>query len=303
MSNQQVSLQLERVICRDETGGSFTERFGNDEISLSAIGIDATGTVFKLGPFSVFANFDDKEEKIFNPPKTLFALAVPDAGAFPKNCKVLFLLAEVGGGGSGHEKATQEAFEKARQLIADKKADMSSNGEDPEDSPGLVDQIWEFVGERVINFVKAAIISGIKDDVFPPKDASVTITSPDFRFPDGSRQSPDESIEFTGFNGKYVVVYFWQIETVATGTSPVQSPPDSTDPCQAQVEATTAAQSVVNGINAEIEGLQTELQSASPGERPFLISEIARVKKDFPAANAALDAARRVLQSCLDQTP
>lgn len=215
MSNQQVSLQLVKVICRDETGGKFVEKFGNDEIALSGIGIDALGTVAKQDPFDVFADFDDNDVKSFDPPRTLLTLAVPDVGAFPKTCKVTFLLAEVGGGGTGHQEATQKAFETATKLVAAKKADMILKGENPEDSPDLTEMIWETVKDVLFDFVVDVIKSGISDDVFPPNDVSVTITSSDFRFPDGSKLSPEESTVFTGHKGKYEVVYFWQIETVA----------------------------------------------------------------------------------------
>lgn len=48
MSDQELSLQLVRVKCGDETGGSNVERVGNDEIWLSGFAVDATATVQKL---------------------------------------------------------------------------------------------------------------------------------------------------------------------------------------------------------------------------------------------------------------
>lgn len=76
------------------------------------------------------------------------------------------------------------------------------------------------------------------------------------------------------------------------------------DRCQAQVDAVKAAQSVVDGIDAEIKALQTELQHASPGEKPFIIAEIKRIREEELAdAMAALDGARRALSICRSRLP
>lgn len=71
------------------------------------------------------------------------------------------------------------------------------------------------------------------------------------------------------------------------------------DRCQALVDAVQAAQGVVNGVEAEIEALQEELQNASPGQKPFLIQEIKRLQnEDLVQAMEALDEARQALLRC-----
>lgn len=80
--------------------------------------------------------------------------------------------------------------------------------------------------------------------------------------------------------------------------------PVRVDRCQSQVNAVKAAQSVVDGIDAEIKALQTELQHASPAEKPFIIAEIKRIREeDLADAMAALDAARRALSICRSRLP
>ena len=80
--------------------------------------------------------------------------------------------------------------------------------------------------------------------------------------------------------------------------------PVRVDRCQAQVNAVKAAQSVVDNVDAEIRNLQSELQRASPGEKPFIISEIKRIRaEELPAAMAALDDARRALSICRSRVP
>lgn len=76
------------------------------------------------------------------------------------------------------------------------------------------------------------------------------------------------------------------------------------DRCQAEVNVVKAAQSVVDGVDAEIRALQAELQRAPPTEKPFIISEIKRLREEeLPIVMAALEDARRALQACRDRTP
>jgi hypothetical protein len=76
------------------------------------------------------------------------------------------------------------------------------------------------------------------------------------------------------------------------------------DRCQSQVNAVSAAQAEVNGVNSQIKALQAELQHASPAEKPFLISEITRLREeDLADALAVLDAALRALSVCRSRLP
>ena len=84
----------------------------------------------------------------------------------------------------------------------------------------------------------------------------------------------------------------------------LQVRPVRVDRCQAEVNAVKAAQSAVDDVDAEIRTLQAELQRASPTEKPFIISEIKRLREDeLPIVIAALEDARRALQACRDRTP
>jgi len=74
------------------------------------------------------------------------------------------------------------------------------------------------------------------------------------------------------------------------------------DRCQAQVNAVEAAQAAVDAIDAQIRQLQDELQHASPAEKPFIISEIRRLREERPVAMAAFEDARRALQTCREST-
>jgi hypothetical protein len=75
--------------------------------------------------------------------------------------------------------------------------------------------------------------------------------------------------------------------------------------CQAQVNAVKAAQTAVDEIDAQIQGLQDQLHGR--GEQPvpsktFINAEIKRLREqELPVAMAALEDARKALQACRDR--
>jgi len=105
---------------------------------------------------------------------------------------------------------------------------------------------------------------------------------------------------FAGDNGAIYAVD--QLTTASEGyviQGELTVAPVQTDPCQAEVDRLRIAQEGVDAVNAEIEALQAELQTASPSGKPGLIADIARLRQqELPRASAALDDARRALKSC-----
>lgn len=84
----------------------------------------------------------------------------------------------------------------------------------------------------------------------------------------------------------------------------LQVRPVPVDRCQTEVNAVKDAQSVVDDIDSAIRALQTELQDASPGEKPFIISEIKRLREEeLGVAIAVLEEARRALRACRNRKP
>jgi hypothetical protein len=117
---------------------------------LSGIGIDAARTVHKLEPFEIYAHFDDGEVKEFSPPRTLLTLKVPSAGPFPKACGVTFLLAETGGGGTGHRDATEQAYAEAVREVqkADAAGDVAGQAATAL-AIYLLQVLAEFIGKQI----------------------------------------------------------------------------------------------------------------------------------------------------------
>ncbi len=69
--------------------------------------------------------------------------------------------------------------------------------------------------------------------------------------------------------------------------------------CPAEAAAVKAAQAMVKGIEDLIRSLQDELQTASPSLKPFLVSEIRRLRReDLSMALDELEAAQAALAAC-----
>ena len=76
------------------------------------------------------------------------------------------------------------------------------------------------------------------------------------------------------------------------------------DPCQAQVEDVREAQTGVNDVNNQIKALQEELKKASPAEKPFINSEIKRLREeDLVIAQESLGVALTKLSICRSRQP
>jgi hypothetical protein len=211
MSNQEVSLQLVRVKCGDETGGKYVERVGNDEIWLSGVAVDAAGETHKLEPFEVYPHFDDGDVKKFSPPKTIFRLRIPGGGNFPKTCLATLLLAEKDSGDL--TALAQDAFDKATRDMEEMKDGMGM-GEGEEPPPDFWDKLVEKAREWTYGYIKDRITIGLNDDVFSPQIVTLSVTSDDFRWGDGTKLSPEITVEFRGHDGVYYLVYYWEIRTL-----------------------------------------------------------------------------------------
>jgi hypothetical protein len=216
MSDQEVSLKLVRVKCVDETGGRYVERVGNDEIWLAGFAVDGTGATHKLEPFEVYPHFDDRDVKEFSPPKTIFALKVPGGGTFPKSCVATLLLAEKDSGDL--TQLAQDAFDEATKDMEEMKDEMGM-GEGEQPPPDFWDKVKDKAKEWAYGYIRGRIAAGLNDDVFPAQMATLTVTSDDFRWGDGTKLSPETTIEFRGHDGVYYLVYYWEIRTLE-GTRP-----------------------------------------------------------------------------------
>lgn len=73
------TFRIRRVKCRDEMGGKYREKFGNDEIQCAVFSADLRGSTRNSGRINIYDNFDDGDEKVFNPPREVVTLDLAGA--------------------------------------------------------------------------------------------------------------------------------------------------------------------------------------------------------------------------------
>lgn len=199
--NTQLSLRIHSIKCLDETGGKWVEKLGNDEIYLAGFGIDANGQTTKVPAFEVYADFDDGNVKKYNPPKRFVTLNLGGSTSFPKTCSVGFLLFEKDEGGMGN--AVEKIYAKLQEELKKRLGGSS-----------VVPIPWDVILKEVIaliaGYAMKQIAQGIKDDLFPPQDVSVSIPSNDYTW-NGSKVSAPGTVEFRGHSGVYSLTYDWEL--------------------------------------------------------------------------------------------
>jgi hypothetical protein len=182
------TLAIDMVKCVDEMGGSFREKFGNDEIYLAAIGVGSDGTPIKVPFFQVGGNFDDGEVRRYSPAKNLVTLVANG------NCSAVLLLAERQHGGMND--ALDAAFAKAHETLAAAKA----KGDLPGGATGTGAQDegqWIRVLAELAKVLLPILIEESKDKVFPPQVIGSAPAS--------------AQVEFRGHDGVYRVGYHWDV--------------------------------------------------------------------------------------------
>jgi hypothetical protein len=216
--NNQISLRIHSVKCIDETGLGPAERVGNDEIMLSGFGIDANATTVQVRPFEIHPHFDDGETKRFSPPRNFVTLNLANTNSFPKSCSASLILAERDNGDLGtklaeiFDKLTQEMGKIKKEEEEKKKKRLAASATAGSASLSGVEMkvIWELVKPIIFNFIREKILLSANDDIFPPQDVSVTVSSDDFTF-EGSKVSTQFPVEFHGHDGIYRATCDWEL--------------------------------------------------------------------------------------------
>ncbi len=203
-----LSLRVHKVKCVDETGGWFAEKIGNDEIYLGGFAvINQKGDTVKINPVSIYADFDDGDVKVFNPPKVFHTINM-GSGSGAKTFAVGLVLVERDAGGMVD--AVTKITEFAQSKIKEKLAQQAGSGVAPLLSAALLKQALAFAAPFVIDFVKKKIISAFNDEIFTPSLASVDIPSPNFTW-GGSTNSAEKTVEFRDHDGTYQLTYDWEL--------------------------------------------------------------------------------------------
>lgn len=220
-----IALRVPRVRCVDETGGSFAERFGNDEIYLGVVYVlvnaNKSFTVTTTGSKLVGNNFDDGETVNWNRDLFNFDLGDPSVLPYPKAVVAALVLAEHDAGNGRNaflEKMAAEFGAKLRATNLDAIISRPAGGGTavaPAAAPAfVVEALKEFAKETIKEIGKKLISTArawVGDDIFEPQQKSLDIPSPTHTW-NGSRQTPEEVVRFVGHKGTYDVTMLWRLE-------------------------------------------------------------------------------------------
>ncbi|MEO7135814.1 MAG: hypothetical protein ABI024_16525 [Vicinamibacterales bacterium] len=175
------------------------------------------------------------------------------------------------------------------------------NNAEGEDLQAIIDAIKKRVEGRVKSVIEDSLSGWQKAKVFAGTlDMDDTVASDFVQFGKPVLEPNSFTLTFESITKSFGIVSTRKYEIDAQ----LELRRVTVDRCQSQVDAVNAALGVMHDIEAQIQGLQAELQGASPAEKPFILSEIKRLREEeFPAAQEAVDAARRALAICRSRLP
>lgn len=212
--NKGIEFQVKEVKCIDETN---PERFGNDEIAIGGVFTDPIGNTSMFNELRVGNNFDDGDVKVYNPDLLMKSFAIPNA-SYPHFYTAVIPLAEKDNGGLSN--FIQELYESIKDdvqailTILGAAAGAWIGGQIGGaigSIGGPLGTIIGVVAGAILGAIIAAIGNALRDDVFQPQMALITIPSSTASF-NGSLNSPYQFLNFHGFGGQYRVKYRWVIK-------------------------------------------------------------------------------------------
>ncbi len=203
-TTNKLELRIHKVRCVDETNPEWP---GDDEIAMGGTAVDETGDVHKIAQFTVRNDFDDGEQKVYNPPKRFTMFSLLEGNAWPKSYFVTLVLAEKDMGGF--------ADFLNKLLDAVKKRVIEALGAAIGGVIGSIGGPLMAVIGAAIGWIVGKIFEWLKawwsDDVFPPKTVSVSIPSLTARWAGGATDSPNGVLRFQAHGGTYDVTYDWRM--------------------------------------------------------------------------------------------
>lgn len=207
-TTDKLELRIHKVRCIDETN---PEAFGDDEIALGGLSVDESGDTQKIGQFMVGSSFDDGEQKVYSPPRRFTWFNLREGTTFPKTYAVTLVLAEKDMGGLADflDKLWGKVKGRLIELIT-ASLGAAVGAAIGSTIPGLGTIIGAAVG-WVLGALWNWLMQWIGDDVFKPFTVTVNIPSLGARWAGGATDSPEGTITWTGYGGKYRLWFDWRL--------------------------------------------------------------------------------------------
>jgi hypothetical protein len=212
---KRVVLQIHSVKCMDETTGKWREKVGVDTIALGGISVDSKATVTQFKTWHVGEFKKDGVVRRSSPPHRLVAMELGDR-PFPQKFQAVLVLAELDPG-KGFEKQLAKIAATGDKAAIDKLKSTFGLTRDAvikQAQSGKVEPIEAHLADIGQEILKVKAEEWWADDLFPPVRKQFTVPRQDFKFKNGSLESPHETQIFTGkrIKGKYAVTYSWRLE-------------------------------------------------------------------------------------------
>lgn len=207
-----LNLRIHRVVCIDETGGKWAEKFGNDEIYLGGFTLDAKNNTLGYGPRSVYAHFDDGDVKTFSPPRTCATIELGESFNRTRNFYAGFLLIEHDSGNMASAVASlvNKINEKVQEELLKIQQARVANGGSSAVVGAVVAVIWPLIKDDVMAYAKSKLSSWFGDEIFPLQVVSATLDSSDHTW-NGQKTTQVSMKEFRAHDGIYQIFYDWQL--------------------------------------------------------------------------------------------
>jgi len=210
--NKGIKFQLKEVYCVDDTS-----EWGDDEIAMGGTFTDSQATSTKLNEFRVHNDFRTGVSKTYSP-KILKSFAMP-TGDYPQTYSAFITLAEKDHGGFSNfiselyesVKAEVQVILTALGAAAGASIGSSIGGSVGTAVGGPIGTIIGIAAGAIVGALIGALAAGLRDDVFIPQVASITLPTQGATFSNGSLTSPYYYLNFEGHGGEYRVKYRWKL--------------------------------------------------------------------------------------------
>ncbi|HET6857990.1 MAG TPA: hypothetical protein VFH94_12985 [Streptomyces sp.] len=195
-----LEFRIHRVKCLDSTS-----EIGKDEIYLGGTCVDESGDTKKVSQFKV-RSFHTGNEQVYSPPRQFTFFNLREGTNYPKSYFVTLVLAEVDWGGFAEFLNDLLDKVKAKVIAALAAAIGGAIGVSGGPIGIIIGTAVGFVVGEVFNYLKK--LWG--DEIFKPVTLSTVVPSLTSRW-SGKEDSPERTVTYSGYGGKYQVVYDWRM--------------------------------------------------------------------------------------------
>lgn len=211
--NRGLEIRLKQVKCIDPTDWEL----GNDEIAMGCVFLDAEGQESKLDEFMIRNDFRAGRVKTYANEKVLKHFNLPFGGTYPKSYLAFIGLAEKDSEGfSAFLDELYTAVRAETQVIltalgaaAGAAIGAAIGGTIGTAVGGPIGTVIGIVAGLILTAIIQWLVSVLKDDIFMPQLASITLPTEYATFENNALSSPYMYLHYHDHGSHYRVKYRW----------------------------------------------------------------------------------------------